>query len=443
MFCAVHASSCKFLHPTRRGILGLAAGILATPFSAHARDATEEIAAQLREAAPLGRAIRLPAGVTAIRSLELPPDAILIGARGGSTLKLLGPGPLLYSNGAENLTLESIAFDGAGNALEPKRGLLDFSDVPRLSISGCTIRNSASHGVNLARCGGVFRQNLIERVRDAGYHSLDGLGVDIDGNSLRDCGDNGVMVWTTQAGRHEGSRIRNNRIFDIHNFSGGNGPYGNGVSIWGSGSVRVENNHISSCAYTAVRNNAGHDILVIGNDCKGFGEKAMYAEFGAKRATFRNNRIEDAGGGIALANADQGTDMGVVAGNTIVGLRETHPDKDFGPDMFWRTGLLAEKNCEISGNVIVGPAWIGVALGGYRENLRVEENRISGADYGIGFATGAAVGEGFIVRNKISGSRKAAISAMAGPTFVGGDLLSSSGAEKKYPRLLLRDNEAS
>ena len=105
------------------------------------------------------------------------------------------------------------------------------------------------------------------------------------------------MVWTSQAGRYEGSRIRNNIIEDIHNISGGDGPYGNGVSIWGSGSVRVENNKIYRCAYTAVRNNAGRDILVIGNDCKGFGEKAMYAEFGAKRATFRDNKIVDAGGG--------------------------------------------------------------------------------------------------------------------------------------------------
>ena len=441
MSCANHANSCKFLHPTRRGLLTLAAGFLATPFPAHARDETEALATQLREAARLGRAVQLPPGVTAIRSLELPSGVILTGARGGSTLRLIGPGPLLYSNGAASLTLESVAFDGAGNGLEPKRGLLDFADVARLSISGCAIRNSSAHGVNLARCGGVFRQNTIEHVRDAGYHSLDGLGVDIDGNNLRDCGDNGLMVWTTQAGRYEGSRVRNNMISDIHNFSGGDGPYGNGVSIWGSGSIRVENNRIFRCAYTAVRNNSGHDILVMGNHCKGFGEKAMYAEFGAKRATFRDNRIEDAGGGIALANADQGTDIGLVFGNTIIGLRETHPDKEFGPEMFWMTGILGEKNCEISGNNIIGPAWIGVMLGGYRENLRAEDNQITRADYGIGFATGLRVGEGLIARNKIIGSRKAAISAMAGPAFIGGDLLGAAGAEKKYPRLLLRENQ--
>ncbi len=429
-----HARTRIFAHPTRRGFLGLAAGCLAAPFPARARDQTGELAEQLRSGA-----LRLPPGVTAIRSLELPPGARLIGA-GGSTLKLIGPGPLLHATGSSGVTLESIVFDGGDNMVEAKRGLLDFEDAAGLAIRGCAIKNSAGHGVNLTRCGGVFAQNRIEHVRDAGFHSLDGLGFDIDGNHISDCGDNGVMIWTSLAGRYEGSRIRNNIIEDIHNISGGDGPYGNGVSIWGSGSVRVENNKIYRCAYTAVRNNAGCDILVSGNDCKGFGEKAMYAEFGAKRATFRDNKIVDAGGGIALANAEAGTDIGVVTGNTIANLRESHPDSEFGPSMFWMTGILAEKNCEIAGNNIIGPAWIGVMLGGYRENLRAEGNLISGADYGVAFATGLRVGDGLIARNKITGSHRAAIVAMAGPTVLDGDLLAPFG--RSYPRLRVEGNVA-
>ena len=251
-----HARTRIFAHPTRRGFLGLAAGCLAAPFSAKARDQTGELAEQLRAGVA-----RLPPGVTAIRSLELPPGARLIGAPGGSTLKLIGPGPLLHATGSSGLTLESIVFDGGDNMVEAKRGLLDFEDAAGLSIRGCAIRNSSGHGVNLTRCGGVFAQNRIEHVRDAGFHSLDGLGFDIDGNHISDCGDNGVMVWTSQAGRYEGSRIRNNIIEDIHNISGGDGPYGNGVSIWGSGSVRVENNKIYRCAQ--------------GNRVKGHGATAL------------------------------------------------------------------------------------------------------------------------------------------------------------------------
>jgi uncharacterized secreted repeat protein (TIGR03808 family) len=428
-----HARTRIFAHPTRRGFFGLAAGCLAAPFSARARDQTGELAERLRAGVA-----RLPPGVTAIRSLQLPPGARLIGAPGGSTLKLIGPGPLLHAAGSSGVTLESIIFDGGDNMVEVKRGLLDFEDAADLSIRGCAIKNSSGHGVNLTRCGGVFAQNRIEHIRDAGFHSLDGLGFDIDGNHISDCGDNGVMVWTSQAGRFEGSRIRNNIIEDIHDFSGGDGPFGNGVSIWGSGSVRVENNKIYRCAYTAVRNNAGRDILVVGNDCKGFDEKAMYAEFGAKRATFRDNKIFDAGGGIALANAEAGTDIGVVTGNTVANLRETHPDNEFGPSMFWMTGILAERNCEIAGNTIIGPAWIGVMLGGYRESLRAEGNTISGADYGIAFAAGPRVGDGVIARNKITGSRKAAIVAMAGPRVLDGDVLAAGG--RSYPRLRVEGN---
>jgi uncharacterized secreted repeat protein (TIGR03808 family) len=422
----------------RRGFLGAALSLAAAP--ALAAQATEDIAAQLREAARLGRALRLPPGVTAIRSLELPAGAVLIGARGGSTLRLVGPGPLLYGRGADKITLEAVSFDGGGAPLEQGQGLLDFTDVARLSISGCSIRNASRHGVNLLRCGGNFKQNLIERVQGAGYHSLDGFGVDIAGNKIRDCGDNGVMVWASEAGAHEGSRIRDNTIEDIRNLSGGNGPYGNGVSIFRSGSVRVENNRINRCAYTAVRNNAGHDVVVIGNDCKSFGEKAMYAEFGAKRAEFRNNKIEDAGAGIAVANADQGTDIGLVSGNRIIRLKETHPDGDFGPHMFWQVGILAEKNCQILGNVIEGPAWIGVVLVGPRDNIRVEDNEITGADCGLCFVAGAGAGPALIARNRILRSRKAAISAMTGPAFIGDDVLGPKG-DKAWPGVTLRDNK--
>ncbi len=82
-----HARTRIFAHPTRRGLIGLAAGCLATPFSAEGRDQTGELAEQLRSGATLGGAarniggaLRLPPGVVAIRSLELPPGARLIGA---------------------------------------------------------------------------------------------------------------------------------------------------------------------------------------------------------------------------------------------------------------------------------------------------------------------------------------------------------------------------
>jgi hypothetical protein len=167
----------------------------------------------------------------------------------------------------------------------------------------------------------------------------------------------------------------------------------------------------------------------------------MYAEFGAKRSIFRTNTIDDAGAGIAVANADKGTDDALITGNTITNLRPHHPDKEFGPSMLWLTGILAEKNCQITGNTVAG-GWIGVALGGWRENVRAEGNHLADVDYGVVFATGEGVGPGIISRNKILGARKAAIAATAGEAFLPGDVAAPGGAAK-YPRLTVRDNEVS
>jgi uncharacterized secreted repeat protein (TIGR03808 family) len=432
------------VNTNRRELFALAAAaLLATARGAVARpvlpDASEWLRSRLREAARKGAAVRLPPGLTFIRSFELEQSATIIGALGGSTLRLIGPGPLLRGVGLEKLTLENIVLDGADQPFSDRKlGLLDLADTLRLSIHGCAFRRSAGRGVNLLRCGGAFAQNVVEDVRDAGYFSLDGLGVDIDGNKVRRCGDNGVQVWTNVAGRYEGSRIRNNEISDIKNLSGGDGAYGNGVSIWGSGFVRVERNVIRRCAYTAVRNNAGHDVEVIGNDCAGFGERAMYAEFGAKRAIFRDNRIDDAGAGIALANAERGTDVGRVTGNVVTGLHETHPDDEFGPQMSWLTGVEAESNVEIAGNTVVG-GWMGVRCGGYRQNIRVEGNRLVDNDYGVTFQIGEGVGDAVIARNEINGARKAAIAAIAGQQILPGDAARPEIAAA-YPRLRVERN---
>lgn len=405
---------------TRRQILPAFAAGLVAPARAAPADATQWLRDRLREAARTGAAVRLPPGVTTTRSITLETPATIVGA--GATLRLIGPGPLLRAEGLAALTLEGLVCDGGGAPFADRRtALVEFADIPRLAIHGCTFRRSAGRGVSLARCGGRFAQNIVEDVRDAGYFSLDGLGVDIAGNKIRRCGDNGVQVFTSTAGRYEGSRIRDNEIVDIRNLSGGNGPYGNGVLIWGAGFLRVETNVIRRCAYTAVRNNAGCDIEVVGNDCEGFGERAMYAEFGAKRATFRDNRIDGAGAGIALANAERGTDVGSVTGNLITGLHETHPDGDFGPEMSWLTGVEAESNVLVAGNTIVG-GWMGVRCGGYRQNIRVEDNRLIDNDYGVTFQIGEGVGRAVIARNEIRGARKAAIAAIAGQQILPGDV---------------------
>lgn len=397
-----------------------------------------DLSARLRAAITTGAAVSLPAGEISVNGLDLPDGATLKGVPGRTILKLSGAGPLLSAHLARRITLEGLVLDGAAGFIGRDKGLLDFSDVAELSIHGCVIRHSTGHGVSLTRCGGVFAENEISHADDAGFHSLDGLGLNIEGNHIRDCADNGVVLRASAAGRYEGARVRNNSVEDVRNRSGGNGPYGNGVLVWGASGISVARNRIARCAYSAVRNNAGHSVSVLGNDCRDLGEKAMYAEFGAKNATFRDNHIENAGAGIAVANADHGTDGALVSGNTIIGMKPNRPDADFGPDMLWLTGILVEKNAVVSGNHIVGPGWIGVALGGWRENLRAEANDISDVDYGVVFATGEGTGEAAIVDNRIR-ARKAGVIASAGMNFFPEDL-TKPGA-KVYPRITLKGNE--
>lgn len=418
-------------------LCGAAGASLLLP-APRARARAVDLAARLRAAAATGAAVSLPAGEISMMGLDLPDGTILRGVPGRTILKLSGVGPLLSAKMARRITLEGLTLDGAGGVVGKDKGLLDFSDVAALSIRGCAIRNSAGHGVSLTRCGGVVAQNEIARAGDAGFHALDGIGLDIDGNHLRDCADNGVVLRASAAGRYEGARVRNNIVENVRNLSGGNGPYGNGVLIWGASGVSVERNRVSGCAYSAVRNNAGHSVSVIGNLCRDFGEKAMYAEYGAKNAVFRDNRIENAGAGIAVANADHGTDGALVAGNTIIGMKPNRPDPEFGPDMLWLTGVLVEKNAVVVGNHIVGPGWIGVALGGWRENLRAEANDVSNVDYGIVFATGEGAGAATIAGNHIR-ANKAAVIASAGMTFFPDDLTRPNA--KSWPGVTLRGNE--
>ena len=426
---------------SRRDMLRLccAASLSGTTQFSAAQARAADLAQRLRDAARTGAAVRLPPGEISLMGLDLPDGTTLIGAPGRTVLKLSGVGPLLSASMARKITLESLILDGARGMVPRERGLVDISEVIDFKMHGCTVRNSEARGVKMLRSGGAVTESVIDRASDVGFHSLDGLGVQFDNNQVRNCGDNGVMIFTTAAGHYDGSRVRNNVIEDIRNRSGGNGPFGNGVFIYGAHTVRVENNRIRRCAYSHVRNNAGVNVEVIGNDCKGCGERAMYAEFGAKNAVFRNNRIEDVGAGIGVANSDRGTDGAIVEGNTIIGMKESHPDNEFGPEMLWLTGIEAEKNAAVVGNRIVGPGWIGIAMGGWRENVRVEANEISGVDYGITFQTGEGVGVGKIARNKISGVRKAAIAARAGQDFLPGDV-GRTGAQK-YPKLTVSDNE--
>ena len=120
-------------------------------------------------------------------------------------------------------------------------------------------------------------------MRRAAIFSLDGRGLEIAHNVFSDCGDNGILVWTSKPAEC-GTIVQANRIEQIAAKSGGSGQYGNGINVFRAAGVLVANNRITDCAYSAVRGNAASNIQMIGNNCARLGEVALVRRVRLSRA---------------------------------------------------------------------------------------------------------------------------------------------------------------
>lgn len=408
--------------------------------------ATAELIAGLSEATLARKPLVLPRGVTTIYQIFLPEGAHLVGHKSGSTLRLGYRGPMIANQDAlTSLTLEGVTFDGANRPINSAFGLLTFTDVARVEMDHCTVQNSTT-GLMQKRCGGRIRLSTFRDLTGTAILDDNCAGVTIDANTIERCGDNGIHHWSANSNRHDGSRISSNRIADIENRSGGEGLYGNGVRVAQCGPVIVENNVIERCAYTAVRNTGGWDIVVAENRCKTFGEKAMYAEFGYRNTTFRNNVIEDCGAGISATNyVGPGNGAGaLITGNVVSKIRPSHPDPDFGPRMNWLCGLEGEGDVRIVGNIVTGSPWFGVLAGFFdaRNNVTVEGNTLIDNEYAIGFAAQGELGPCAIMENELRGSKKANIVAMFQTEVISGDL-ALPGAANTFKNVVIRGNRVS
>jgi uncharacterized secreted repeat protein (TIGR03808 family) len=415
---------------------------LTDPIAAATIFLTEGIAEATRRSRPYV----LPPGVTTIYQLALPDGAHLLAARGGSTLRLGYAGPMI-SNAlpCDRVTFEGVTFDGAGRPITGPYGLLTFTDVAHVEMDSCNLHDSAIALLN-RRCGGRIRLSTFHDLTDTAVYDDNCAGMVIDANKIMRCGDNGVHHWSTKTRRHDGSRISNNVITDVSNRSRGDGLYGNGVRVAECGPVVVENNVIERCEYSAVRNTGGWDIVVANNRCKSFNERAMYAEFGFRNATFKNNVIEDCGAGIAATNyIGPGNGAGAeIIGNIVSKIRPSHPDNEFGPQMGWLSGIEGEGDVRIAGNIVTGSPGFGILAGFFhaRQNVTVEGNRLIDNEYAIGVATQGDPGPCAIIANELRGSRKGNIVAMLQTEVVSGDL-AVTGDAGHYKNLTLRDNRVS
>lgn len=394
------------------------------------RDQTEALQAAVDSAAEKDIPLVLPPGKFLVSDLRLRRGSRVIGTARTTTLVFSGGSAFVTGDKADGLVLDGLTFDGAFKAFDTARGdgLLTFSNSKNLHLHDLEIQNSSGNGVSLTECGGRVEGLLISHVLDAGFKSLDSLGLDVKDNTITDCGNNGLLIWRSKRDE-DGSVVSGNRISKIRNAAGGTGEYGNGINVFRAGSVLVSGNRISDCAYTAVRGNAASNIQIIGNSCERLGEVALYAEFGFQGAIIANNLVDTAASGISVTNFNEGGRLAVVQGNLIRNLvrREQEPDDKRGE------GIAVEADAVVSGNTIENAPTVGIQIGWgvYMRDVAVTGNVVRDARVGISVTNAADAGKCLIANNLISNAKDGAIREMDRGVFQGPDLAREPGASER------------
>lgn len=404
-----------------------------------AQDQTARLQAAIDMAAERHVALALAPGRYLASGLMARPGTALRGAGGAAVLSLVKPGmPLLSGERAHRITLSDIALDGGMLEIGGEaNALVALTSCHDIAISRLKITASGGRGVSLNACNGRIELSQFSIIADAALFAIDSTGLDITDNTISDCGNNGIQVWRSVDGE-DGSTISRNRITRIEARAGGNGQNGNAINVFRAGSVLVEANRITDCAYSAVRGNAASNIQILSNSCQRIGEVALYAEFGFEGAIIAGNLVESAAAGISVTNFDIGGRLAVVQGNLVRNLkrREHEPVDKRGE------GISVEADASVTGNTIEGAPNAGIVIGWGRHmrDVIATGNLIRNARVGIAVSSDSAAGACLITANMISGAREGAIRAMDLGRLHGPDLAREAVATTG--RVVIQNNVA-
>lgn len=345
--------------PTPLGMLGLeAAQFGLRPGSAE--DQSRVLQAALVEAVKRDAPLIVAPGRYRIANVVLPENARLIGVPGATQFIAAQAGPLLVARRIKRAAISGIVLDGLDIKLGQRGGLLNAEEVLDFALSNCEFANAGSVGLTLNRTAGRIERNRFRSMRESALFSLDSRGLSIEANTVEDCGNNGIQLWRSQAGDDQ-SLVRGNRINRIRNDAGGDGPNGNGISLYRAGGVVIEGNTLRDCALTFVRNNSGSAVQILGNQGRRCGETALYSEFAFEGAVIANNLVEDCAQGANITNLDHGGRLSVFANNIIRNAQKGLAPK--GKELVGGIGVHVEAEAAVTGNVIENASEIGISLG--------------------------------------------------------------------------------
>jgi uncharacterized secreted repeat protein (TIGR03808 family) len=383
-------------------------------------DQTHDLQTAIDQSAKRGARVILNPGDYRVSTLELRPGTWLTGTSKARILPAGGQFALIARD-AHGLRLSGFTIDGSGHELAVARGaegLVTVLGGKDVRLGGLALSGSSRHGLAMRRASGLVTECRVASARSAGIFSIDADGLEITGNTVEDCADNGILVWRSTAGR-DGTLVHHNRVRRIGNASGGTGEFGNGINLFRAQSVVVEANRIENCAYSAIRANAASNALIGANSIAGAGEVALYVEFGFEGAVIAANTIEDAADGIVVTNFDHGGRLAAVQGNLIRNVVRKAPTEGAHG-----LGIAVEADAAVTGNVVENAptAGIFIGFGRHQRDIAATGNVIRRARCGIAVQAAAGAGKALIAANVISGSEEGAIRAFDHWKPVGTDL---------------------
>jgi uncharacterized secreted repeat protein (TIGR03808 family) len=362
-----------------------------------------------------------------IGNVVLPENARLIGVPGATHFIAAQAGPLLVARRIKRVALSGVTLDGLDIRLGQRSGLLTAEEVLDFAVADCEFANAGSVGLTLNRCGGRIERSRFRSMRDAALFSLDSRGLSIEANAIEDCGNNGIQIWRSQPG-DEQSLIRGNRLNRIRSDAGGDGPNGNGISLYRAGGVVIEGNTLRDCALSFIRNNSGSGVQILGNQGRRCGEVGLYSEFAFEGAIIANNLVEDCAQGANITNLDHGGRLSVFANNIVRNAQKGYAPK--GKELVGGIGVHVEAEAAVTGNVIENASEIGISLGwswGMR-NLAATGNMIRRTGIGVSVSLVPKERNALIANNVIAEAKFGAVVGTEYGKAVTGDLTKAQDA---------------
>lgn len=395
----------------------------------------------LETASKSNLAVFIEPGRYKLSNVTLPANVRLHGINGASIFEYVGTEHFLYAENANHIELDGITLDGGLLPVKDyAQANLGIVNAKNVFVKNCHVTNASKSGIEVSRSQGEVSNNKVDTaIGTAGIVGQANENFSIFHNKVTECANAGILVYRRDRGA-DNTVITNNRVSFISAVNGGTGQYGNGINTWQADGVMIANNHVSDCAYSTIRSNSCSNLQITNNTCLRAGETSIYSEFEFQGALISGNIVDGGARGISIANLDHGGRLTVCSNNLVRNIRENAPYPD--DTHVFGTGILAEADIAITGNVIERTSRFGMLLGWgeYLRNVTASSNIIR--DTKTGFYVSVVEGTGSVsITNNVIDKATRGVVGYRWQEAVTGDMVKESA--RKYPNITMSGNQIS